>query len=460
MGSEHASPEYDVKKFLNDETNRCVSCGLCLPHCPTYRLLESEADSPRGRIAMMNGVVNGRIPLNEKFKLHLDRCLTCRACESVCPNNVAYGQLIDSARAMIQVSATNPAESADRAKPENNPFLKKLHELVVQPEKMARMRWALYFFQKSGLLGLLRSLHWLQKMRFWRRSGIDTLLRQLPPVEFPYSGERKKNSFQRTWHDFYPAVGEEKGKVGLFLGCVARLTDAATLNAGIYVLNRLGYGVCIPAGQTCCGALHQHAGDAENAALLKQRNVLAFDKPELAAVISTASGCGVQLAEYNLQDRAQKTESDRAGAFPDVLDISKFLVAAEGWEKLTIAPLAKKIVVQEPCSLRNVLGDQDYPYRLIHHIPGAEVVFLADNDQCCGAAGSYFIRQPALADRLLDDKINAIVQSGAQILLTSNIGCALHISGRIREIGSEIEVMHPVTLLARQMGMQKVQKIQ
>lgn len=399
----------------------------------------------------MNGVVSGRIPLNEKAVAHLDRCLTCRACESVCPNEVAYGQLIDEARKMVQFNLRQNKADGE-AQQGQLPVLKLLAAQVARPARLDRLRWLVYLFQKIGLLRWLNSVNWLKKSSFWKRYDVNKLLMQLPPIVFPYSGG--ENSFRLTWRAVYPAVGAEKGKVGLFLGCIARLADAATLNAGIFVLNRLGYGVSLPASQTCCGALHQHAGDADKAEQLKRINMQAFGEPDLLAVISLASGCGVQLTEYNMAGTQDKTVSTECETFPEVMDISKFLMTAKCWSDVPILPLDKKIAIHDPCSLRHVLGDQDYPYQLLHFIPGAQVVVLADNDQCCGAAGTYFIRQPELADRLLDDKIQAIIQSGAQLLVTSNVGCAMHIAGRLREIGIDIEVLHPVTLLARQMGMQ------
>lgn len=447
------SPTDRSKKILITEANRCVSCGLCLPHCPTYRLLQSEADCPRGRIAMMNGVASGRIPLNKKFVQHMERCLACRACESVCPNNVAYGQLIDEARKLIRNSELFEYEQGS-TKLQQRDLLMLLEELVSQPARLERLRWLLYLSQKCGLLYFLHSFKWLQKLKSWRQFGIDKMLKQLPPVVFPYSSTLKKQSLlQGTWQTFYPAEGSEKGKVGLFLGCIARLTDAVTLNSSIFVLNRLGFSVCVPKAQTCCGALHQHAGDTKKAAHLMQNNKQAFAGHDLQVVISTASGCGAQLIEYNNNKSAHESEEIDGEVFPNVLDISKFLVAADGWDKILIKPLRKKIAVQDPCSLRNVLGDQDFPYQLLRHIPDAELIYLADNDQCCGAAGTYFIKQPELAGRLLDDKINTIVQSGAHLLVTSNVGCSMHIAGRLRQVGANIEVLHPVTLLAQQMGM-------
>jgi glycolate oxidase iron-sulfur subunit len=425
----------DSRNRLIEESNRCVSCGLCLPHCPTYRLLQSEADSPRGRIALINGVVTNRIPLNEKFIQHLDRCLTCRACESVCPNHVAYGYLADEARKIIRISAASRKQARQTGELQSRLFPALLSAWITQPARLERLRGWLYLLQKSG------AIHLFRKLNFWNRSLVDRILMQLPPVVFPRMETKRKRFFPPVWQAFYPAAGVEKGKVGLFLGCIARITDAETLNAAIFVLNRIGYSVCIPAGQTCCGALYQHAGEPEKAVQLMQQNRRAFSGSGVQTIIAAASGCGVQLKE-----------SDTGVAV--VSDISKFLMGAADWDTITIKPLAKTIAVHDPCSLRHVLRDAIYPYQLLKYIPDARVVLLADNDQCCGAAGTYFIRQPTLADRLLDGKIKALDQSGAQLLATSNVGCSMHIASRLRATGSGVEVLHPVTLLARQMGMQ------
>ena len=421
------------KNLIIDESNQCVSCGLCLPHCPTYRVLKSEADSPRGRIALMNGVANGRIALNARFIQHMDRCLTCRACEAVCPNSVSYGRLIDEARALI----ADQSKSAAAARKSNwRIALERL--LLTQPTRLDRLRRLLHFLQKREWLGGLRKLGLIEKNRIFK------FIAQLPVVKFPYTApadEENTASNSNTWRPVYPAQGEKRGEVALFLGCVARVTDVATLNSSIYVLNRLGYTVHIPRDQTCCGAIYQHSGALEQAGALVQRNKKAF--AEFDAVISTASGCGVQLLESGV-----------AGEQGKVMDISQFLMVAKGWESIDIASLAQKILVHEPCSLRHVLREQAYPYQLIARIPGAEAVPLAGNDQCCGAAGTYFIDQPEIADILLQNKITAVKESKAQYLVTSNIGCAMHIANGLYENGSHVEVLHPVTLLARQMGLE------
>lgn len=421
------------KDFIIHESNQCVSCGLCLPHCPTYRLLKSEADSPRGRIALMNGVANGRIPLNARFILHMDRCLTCRACEAVCPNNVSYGQLIDETRALI----VDQSESlAAIQKSSMRSVLERL--LLIRSARLDRLRRLFYFTQKSGWLRWLQKLSWLEKNKLFK------FIVQLPLVKFPLTasvvGMRASGNL---WQETYPAEGEKHGEVGLFLGCVARITDVATLNSSIYVLNRLGYTVHVPPDQTCCGALHQHSGALKQAASLAQHNKSVFSGLKVNTIISTASGCGVQLLESGV-----------AVEHTQIVDISRFLTATEGWESVEIASLPQKILVHDPCSLRNVLRDQAYPHKLIARIPGVQVVSLPGNDQCCGAAGTYFIDQPEIANRLLESKLSAAMDSGARYLVTSNIGCAMHIANGLYEKGIDIEVLHPVTLLARQMGLE------
>jgi glycolate oxidase iron-sulfur subunit len=231
-----------------------------------------------------------------------------------------------------------------------------------------------------------------------------------------------------------------RGEVGLFLGCVARVTDVETLSASIFVLNRLGYAVHVPSRQGCCGAMHASLGEPEKVRVFEEQNLQAFAGMNVEAVISTATGCGASLKSYRL---------DFAGR---VRDISEFLTEAGGWEAAGIVPLAEKVAVHEPCLMRNVLHCQDKPYDLLRRIPGATVVPLAGNDQCCGAAGTYFLTQPDMAASLLADKIGAVKASGAQILASSNIGCAMHLAAGLKAAGIEIEVVHPITLLARQMG--------
>jgi glycolate oxidase iron-sulfur subunit len=392
----------------------------------------SEADSPRGRIAQMRGVASGHIPINLRFIQHIDRCLTCRSCEVVCPNHVAYGQLIDKTRSMIATSM--PASSNGKTLTRKF-WLRKLieKEFIAKPTRFDKLRLLLFFYQKLGLQRLLKKLDILRKTK------LAELNAQLPKINLPRTIS-SKTDISKSWERIYLPIGKPCGEVGLFLGCVARLTDAETINASIYVLNRLGYTVHIPSMQTCCGALHQHGGDTKTAMQLAQQNVAAFDGLNVNAIITTTSGCSIRLADYHSDFSAK------------VIDISKFLVSADGWHDIKIAPLQDKILVHDPCTLRNILRSSKYPYELLMRIPKIQVTPLAGNDQCCGAAGTYFLDQPVMAKALLNDKISAI-SNDTRYLVTSNIGCNMHISSALQNTIPELEILHPVTLLARQMNM-------
>ena len=400
---------------LAESAGRCVACGLCLPHCPTYRKTLSEADSPRGRIMLMKGMLEGAIPASERLAAHLDLCLTCRACEAVCPNHVAYGSLVDGVRGRLadQRKESPAARWVRRAT---------LGGVVPHPRRIRWLAWALRAYQRSGVQALARASGLLKLL------SLDRLEAELPPL-LP----------ARDFAVRYPAVGMERGRVALFLGCVAQVADAETLHATIFVLNRLGYTVEVPSGQACCGGLHRHAGMAGEAEKLERRNRQAFADPGLAALVTAASGCGAPLSEQ--------------GGIPcPVVDVSAWLVAAEGWDLATIAPLDATILVHDPCSLRNVIQAASEPYELLRRIPGARVEPLPGNAQCCGAAGAYFLSQPVMARMLLDDKMAALPERTARYLATSNIGCALALAKGLRETASPIEVAHPVTIVARQMG--------
>ena len=325
---------------------------------------------------------------------------------------------------------------------------------MLKPCRFDQLRTFFRFFQKFDLLQHLQKSSLLG-------TQFAQLVAQVPSnIKLPYVVNK---SIETTggWQTVYPAVGMQRRSVGLFLGCVARLVDVETLNSTIVVLNRLGYTVHVPSTQTCCGALYQHSGDTIKAMLLMQQNQKAFGELKLSKVITTASGCGLQLAESSISSghgerhHTGKKEKQHDSDFSSqIIDINKFLVLADGWSDLEIKPLSTKIAVQDPCSLRNTLRDQAHVYTLLAHIPEAQVIPLPGNDQCCGAAGTYFIDQPEFAMKLQAEKISVLADSDIRYLVTSNIGCSLHMASGLRAVGSSIEVLHPVTLLARQMGIQ------
>tara|TARA_Y100001934_G_scaffold227171_1_gene272829 strand:- start:3840 stop:5021 length:1182 start_codon:yes stop_codon:yes gene_type:complete len=391
----------------------------------------SEADSPRGRIAQMRGVANGHIPINLQFVKHIDLCLTCRACESVCPNHVPYGQLINKTRSMI---ATSPPKLSDGQKLIRKSWLKKLieKEFIGKPTRLDKFRFLILLYQKIGLQKQLKKIFILKRTKIYKLNN------QLPEIKFPSTSSRRKNT-RNSWENVYFPAGKPCGEVGLFLGCVARLTDVETINSSIYVLNHLGYTVHIPPTQTCCGALHQHGGDTNTAIQLAQQNESAFKELNLNTIITTSSGCGMHLTDYHSEFSSK------------IIDISKFLVSIGGWNNLKITPLQDKVLVHDPCTLRNIIHSSKYPYELLMRIPEINVTPLADNDQCCGAAGTYFLDQSAMAESLLNDKISKI-SADTRYLATSNTGCNMYIASALQNIIPKLEILHPVTLLARQIN--------
>ncbi|HSI43046.1 MAG TPA: (Fe-S)-binding protein [Methylotenera sp.] len=378
------------------EADRCVACGLCLPHCPTYRKTGSEADSPRGRIQLMRAVAQEVLPNNARFKEHIDLCLSCRSCESACPNSVNYGALVDTSRA-LHIQKKNGWFSVAK------PFIR--HRSL-----QYSLSWLIWLLQKTKL---------------------DTLLRALLPA-----AKRLPNIKQPdVWQTFYPAKSTKRGDVSLFLGCATNTFDNQTLKAGIYVLNTLGLDVHVPVQQTCCGSIARQMGDSDEAHKLVIQNQASFD--ETMPLLSVASGCGAGLHDYMPKHKVQ--------------DISTFLMSCD-WSNVQIDALPQTIYVQDPCTLRNVQKSHQRVYELLKKVPEADIQPLPGNGQCCGGAGGYMLTQSEMANTLRDDKLAAIKHHQVAILATSNIGCSLHIADGLREQNMDVTVLHPIQIIARQMG--------
>ncbi|MHB8453554.1 MAG: (Fe-S)-binding protein [Acidiferrobacterales bacterium] len=425
-------PSRTEAKFPQNQADRCVMCGLCLPHCPTYMKTGDENESPRGRIALMRAMARDEVPLNAKLESHLAGCLTCRACENVCPSMVEFGALIEAGRSFIETRRLRPVWSRLSAG-----FL--LEWLVAHPRNMRLLASLLRLYQRSGLQRLLRQTGLL------RLAGLAQLDAALPAL-----------GSQKQWKTVYPARGETRARIAFFTGCVGSIVDRETLAASIRVLNVLGYEVHLPTAQTCCGALHLHAGRREQAEALMRRNIAAFTEApglqhggsETVAIVYVASGCGATLAEYprHLPDEPQVRPFAAR-----VTEISRFIAEAPWPEGLEIQPLAKTIAVQDPCSLRNVIHGERWPYALLDKIPGVRIEALAGNHVCCGGAGAYPLTQPQMANRLRADKLEYIRHVAPDMIVSANIGCALHLAAGLNQENSDIEVTHPVVVLERQL---------
>lgn len=403
-------------------------CGLCLPHCPTYIETQDEGDSPRGRIALMQSLDRGELGGSSRLTFHLDRCLECRACEAMCPSRVPFGALMDAARARVE-----PARRRTRARRLARYLAL---DILVPHKRVLRLAGRLLrLYQRSGLRYLARATGALRAM------GLSRADTALPELTRP-----------GRWRRYYPPSAPQRGTVALFTGCVAEFTDTQTLEASISVLNRLGFGVHVPRNQVCCGAIHQHNGDPDKAGALAQRNMQAFSAVEPDAILTTASGCGAMLREYGtLNQPAGKGEGQAAEFAARVQDINAFLDGCDWAGTARLAPLRARVAVHLPCSLRNTLKQPGTTASLLGRIPQIELIALTDQNRCCGAAGSYVLTEPDMADRLREPHIAAIRAQRPALVVSANVGCAMHLSAGLRAAGVTMEVIHPVVLLERQL---------
>jgi glycolate oxidase iron-sulfur subunit len=404
-----------ARAFPLAKADQCVKCGICLPHCPTYLVTQNEGDSPRGRIMLMQGLATGMVGAEPALLAHLDGCLTCRACEAVCPAEVPYGTLIDSVREVLQ--EIHPARSR----------IPRLMALILVNKPLRFLAAALlWLYQRLGVQWLVRESRVLGRGRLAR---LESLLPEihLPRVPAPMAGGPQT--------------------VALFANCTSPLAEPETLRAAVRLLARVGCNVTVPKGQTCCGALHQHAGLAHSAKGCAQENLRAFANAD--AVIGIASGCTAQLLDYG-----EMLAGEDAGAFARKnFDLHGFLAKHPQRARLRFKALPARVLLHTPCTLRNVLKDAAPVRELLGMIPQLNVQSLGYGLEggCCGAAGSYFLTQPEMADRLLKPLLERIQREAPGYVLSSNIGCSMHLAAGLRRAGLRIPVWHPARLLALQL---------
>ncbi len=400
-------------RFPIEAADLCVKCGMCLPHCPTYGATLDEAESPRGRIMLMQGLVTGRLQPGAALDGHLDRCLGCRACEAVCPADVPYGRLIDSVRTIL----------AER-RPARTRLTRLMAFALVNRPIRVWVALALWTYRKLGVQALVRAGHLLGRGKLARLESL------LPDIHLP----RQPVTSGRSGSG---------GDVSLFTNCTSPLSEPQALQSAVQLLEALGCTVTVPDRQTCCGAMHQHAGLAAAAGACARRNVECFKAAP--AVVGIASGCTAQLVEYD-----QLLEGAAAEAFAGkTSDIHGFLSAHADTARLRFRPLKARVLLQTPCTLRNVIKGDAAVRALLARIPELEVIPM--DSQCCGAAGSYFVSQPEMADRLLEPKLALAEVQRPDYVLSSNVGCSMHLAAGLRRAGIKVPVWHPVRLLAQQL---------
>src|ERR1700680_4170876 len=410
-----------------DDYAHCVHCGLCLNHCPTYKLWGLEADSPRGRIRQIVLVDQGRLPLGDSFVKHIDQCLDCRACETACPSGVEYGKLVEAARAQIEQNYRRP-------------FFSRLardlvfRRLLPYPNRIAMVARVLRIYQRSGLQSLARATGILHLL------GLAERERLLPPID-------RKFFFSQLGRT-YPAVGPRRARVALFAGCIAQVSFSSLHDATIRVLTANGCEVVVPAGQTCCGALAAHAGVRDTARSLAHLNLDVFLRDDFDAVITNAAGCGSTLKEYEQLFDADSGEHAKAHAFRKKMrDVTEFL--SELGLSAALARLPLRVTYQDYCHL--LLGQKirEAPRKLIRAIPGVELVEMRLADNCCGSAGVYNVTETQTSLDLLAEKMACARATDAEIIVTANPGCLLQMRAGAEIHRTGQEVLHVVELLDR-----------
>lgn len=411
--------DIDYQRFMD-----CVHCGLCLGSCPTYVETGNENDSPRGRIYLWRAVTDGRAELTPEVRTHLDLCLECKACETACPSGVQYGQIIGSYKR--DVAKLGPAF----------PQLSRLQRWMLfrLTPSASRMRWALAPLRLAQTLRLRGLVDRLAGLLPRSLRGMHEILPRLEsdPGRLPA---------------VLPAEGTRRARVVLLVGCAADAFFPRTTWATAKVLQKNGCEVLVPRGQGCCGALHYHAGLVEPARQLAAQNCSVVEKEldGIDAIITNAGGCGPVLKEYGhlLEGTASAAVGERFAR--KVRDVHEFLVDLK--PIAPTHPLPMVATYHDACGLSHGQKIRSQPRQLLGMIPELKLVPLAESEACCGAAGSYNITQPAMADAVGARKAGHVAATGAQAVFTGNVGCLLQIARHLRTVKPDVWVAHPMEAL-------------
>jgi glycolate oxidase iron-sulfur subunit len=406
-----------------EQLTNCMRCGFCLPACPTFKETGVEAESPRGRIALMKAVTDGLMEPDKAFANQMNHCLGCRACEPVCPADVKYGHLLEQARDSIEDHTRHSWWIR---------LVRHLFFRKILPHQN-RVKWiglGLQLYEKTGLRKLVR------------KSGV---FKRLPQHMSQMEAILPDSSYQGVVERLgatIPAKGAKIATVGLFRGCIMDVMFTDTNINTAKLLSEAGFEVIIPPGQNCCGALHAHSGEQQLAKELAKRNIEAFRETEVDYIVSNAGGCGAILVEYDHLLHGEPEWETQAGWFAarvrDVSDIlaekgnmGRLLERSEGesisgeTSGTTAVAASTVITYQDSCHLRNVMRASSAPRQLLKGIDGVKFVELKESERCCGSAGIYNLTQPGMANQILDHKMEHVNHTGAHYLLTSNPGCLL-----------------------------------
>jgi glycolate oxidase iron-sulfur subunit len=437
----------------HQEANQCVQCGYCLPVCPTYLSMGKETASPRGRINLVKLAAEGKIDVRGHLAQPIDLCLGCRACEVACPVGVPYGHILESAKETIAAAeatanqqapfsvVSNEAKNGMKSKAAEALKSIALHRLFPYPKRVRFVGNALWLYQKTGLDRLVRASGLLARL-FPVMAAFEKVL---PALEAPNK--------RPGWGAVYPAVGTKKATVAFFSGCLMDAMMHRTNRLSIELLRLAGCDVIVSPGQNCCGALHSHQGLSESAKQLATSNIEAFEQTGADWYVNNAGGCGAMLQEYSHLFRGDSKMETRAKDFSfkskDItwlLDRYGPLPFVKTWDGV--------ITYQDSCHLRNVQKVKDEPRKLIRSIPGGTFTETSGADQCCASGGIYNLLHYDESMNILDDKMQHVKRTNADVLVTTNPGCLLQMRHGIERAGlsGKMRALHLVEVLAEACG--------
>ena len=404
----------------------CVHCGFCLPACPTYVLWGEEMDSPRGRIYMMKKSAQGDAPLDQRFRQHMDNCLGCMACMTACPSGVQYNKLIEDTRA--QVERNIPRSTADSF------FRRLLFATFPYVKRLRLLALPMLLYQRTGLQRLLRATGLLRLLPK-RLSQMESLLPSVPA------------NFMKGLPAHVSPITEQRRRVGMLSGCVQQVFFQHVNEATARVLAAEGCEVIIPGAQQCCGALMLHSGLDEQASALARHMIATFETANVETIVINAAGCGSTMKEYGHLLRDDPAWAARATAFSArCKDIAEILC-----ELPARAPrhaLSMRVAYHDACHLRHAQGIHAEPRRLLATIPGLEVAEIEEASLCCGSAGVYNLLHPEPANQLGDRKVENLILTHADAVISANPGCLLQLKSGLRRRGhAAMPAYHMVELL-------------
>ncbi len=410
------------RKLIDD----CVHCGFCLPACPTYVLWGEEMDSPRGRIYMIKKAADGEAPLDGRFRQHMDNCLGCMACMTACPSGVQYNKLIEPARAQIE---RNLPRSIGESL-----FRKLLFATFPHPERLRWLALPLLVYQRSGLRSLVRATG-MQRLLPKRIAAMEALLPEVP-----------QHLFRRLRTVIHSKTATRR-RVGMLSGCVQQVFFSHVNAATARVLAAEGCEVIIPREQQCCGALMLHSGMEDDATVLAKKMIAVFEHAKVDTIVINSAGCGSTMKEYDHLLRDDPAWAARAAAFSaKCKDISEILCELE--PQAPRHPLKLRIAYHDACHLQHAQGVREQPRRLLAGIPQLETAEIPEASLCCGSAGVYNLLQPETANQLGARKVDNLLSTGAQAVLSANPGCLLQLMNGLRQRGLKtMPAFHMVELL-------------